>query len=791
MPDPTADPHLTHPAFSSGPVPVGPGGRVVQGPRFVPRSVPPPVPSVMPDPALDLPSSRQLGVLLAMVVVLQALSWWILEGYQLADSVEYMERAHGIVRGERLGAAEAIRSFGFSTLLVPFFAVGEWLDLESMAPVVWAVRILQVLLGLALVRVCARLAARMGGAAAGFVAAWIVGVNPVFLQYSVSPVSGIAAALCVGCALDKLLVRGGFRRGLQGGLWLGGGLLMAYQTIIISLPLLALVFLRDRLRAWRYQLGLSIGLGLGVLAQIGLDRLVYREWGVSLYRYVLENGASLTYRLLYRIPGLENVALKIYRLGLDVYENQPRVNHGGSPLRELFPNYWYLSNLTDLLVWPVAFLVALGLLRCVRRPSWGSWTLVIVLVLNVGFMSLKGSKDFRLWLPLLPLIAPIAALGWKALWGQGLRASSFERQLFAIGVLGLALVLGTHTLLGRNTRKFSGFWRAMDLIAVEARKERGDDENAPKVRVSSAYHWAVYLRETRDIELIKFHQIFDDWGDLSLFQRERVLSNLEDLDWFIVHLPVLANHPDLLARVNRLFEVYTMFWDREFFEDTGPIFVLRARTGSSDARTFFQVFVDADPDAYRGRNHLTHPIDFARDTPRGEERITLLGWKYEPLPGDRYGWITYHWYCHDRIKTDFTIVDRLTSFDERNSWQNNHLPAYGVFPTTRWKPGWIIRESWPVVAATDPFHWDAPYRPMGGAYRRGDLIPAFLWIEIVKFGQDGTRIARLEPVLDPSLAARSPTSSRFSKDGLLLVGRFHLPVHPTAHLRDDGRPVPD
>ena len=63
-----------------------------------------------------------LGVL-ALTFLLQLTAWHALDGYQIADSVEYLERARSLVRGEAMVDSVSIRPIGFSALLIPFFAV--------------------------------------------------------------------------------------------------------------------------------------------------------------------------------------------------------------------------------------------------------------------------------------------------------------------------------------------------------------------------------------------------------------------------------------------------------------------------------------------------------------------------------------------------------------------------------------------------------------------------------------------------------------------------------------------
>lgn len=445
--------------------------------------------------------------------------------------------------------------------------------------------------------------------------------------------------------------------------------------------------------------------------------------------------------------------------------------------------------------------------------------LLALVLLSVAILSRKGSKDFRLWLPLLPAIAPLVAWGWDLLRGE--ERKQWVRVALAWGVLAVALVLGQQTLRSRNTRKFAGFWRAIDQVAeLDAARPRA--EGAARPKVTSSYHWAVYLREPPELELIKLPYLLDDWATkMTPEQQAECIAMLDEVEWFVAHLPVLQNHPGLMAEVNARFQVERYLWDRATFEDIGPVFVLRRWDGDARAKRFFDVLEQGDPREYRRARGLvepvlhmvrTHAFELEPDRDPHFEQIDFLGWDYEVVPGDDHGWITYHWYCATEILADYTLVDRLTTYDERNTWQNNHPPAYGVHPTksTRpggWQPGWIVRESWPVVAAADPYDWRAPWRPLGAAYRRGDLMPAWLWLDIATFAplrdvpggvrvtgrMEPARAGETEPVRRGELrrARRTPEGFVFSGDDLVRAGGRLLPVHASARRRDDGKPISD
>jgi hypothetical protein len=220
--------------------------------------------------------------------------------------------------------------------------------------------------------------------------------------------------------------------------------------------------------------------------------------------------------------------------------------------------------------------------------------------------------------------------------------------------------------------------------------------------------------------------------------------------------------------------------------------------------TFFDVRPPQSIEAFRAERQLPPPIDFIDPKDPAHARLEFLGFEYRELPGDHHGWITYYWSSPTGIAGDLEFIDRITSPDETNPWQNNHLPAYGVVPTSHWAPGEIVSEGFAVVACAEPYLRGGRYRPLGGAYRRGDLIPVRLWMAAIERSSvqapDGPKVETrtFSPVLpgsDVPLRGRQVTADGitplfpFSPDGLVRVGRFFMPVHPSARLRDDGRAI--
>ena len=763
--------------------------------------------------------SRAMGWLLLLAVCLEAYAWYRLNGYQLADSVEFMDRAAAVARGDALDSTGAVRSFGFSTLLLPFIGLAEWFDLRDMRPVVHGVRLFQMLLGLGLVYYTTRIGARLGGRRCGYASGFLVAVNPIFLQYCVSPVSGIAAGFFVAFAVDRLIVRGSLRRSLAGGVSLGIAFMMAYQTLIISVPLVVLLVARDRLRHGRAYLGAGCGLLLGLAAQVTLDRITYGAWGVSIRTYLVENVGGVVVRILTEV-GLRDTdfARAYYASYVEHLAGEIDLS-GDAEVRQLQSQAWYFLELHKMIVWPVMALGLIGIALSWIRMNWKSSILLLILVANVVVMSLKGSKSFRLWLPLLPLIVPLCAWGWCALRGTQ-PGSRVSRRLVAQLFLVAALVLGVDTLAAVNNRRFGAYWSAIDYINREAAldrrraEERGDEH--VEQRVASAYNWAVFGRGSGDVRIVKLRQHIDQWHYLDEEQRAGVIEQLGWIHWLVMHGTIFPLHEDLTTAINEHFEVAASFWNEDSPPELRDVRVLRSldhptgplpHPGARRAKRLWEVIEGRDPEAYREELQLTERVpqsvlfvgsgDGAR-----EERLLLLGFEYEPLPASGFGWITYHWYSDTGFDTDYVLVDRVTSRRCPFAWHNNRMPGHGFLRTSAWKPGTIVREGYLLVPGDKPF--EEAFRPIGGAYRRGDLLPATLWA----FGEsppDSVKPRYLRPAnprtgqpleIENGIQLEygpilTPEGFLMTGDGLVQIAPFLLSFDERYRWPDDGKLGPD
>ncbi len=739
-------------------------------------------------------NERAMLAVHAAGLALLAWSWWRVEGWPLADAVEYMDRARSFVRGEGLGAAHAVRSFAFSLVFVPVFAAAEALGLDDERVAATACRLLQVGLALGLVQAVARLAGRLAGRDAGLAAGWLVVANPAWLLYGAVPVADLAAALCVAHALPELLPRRPDARPdappprpLRGGLWLGAALLVSYKTLPVGAAVLLFQLVAGRRRALAPVGRALAGLGAGAAVQVALDRWVYGTWGVSLGRYVVENVGGVLGRVALELK-LDAVAVWIYDLLHELRGWDYGVRGAPPAVRQRMPVDWYVTHLPEMLAVPVLALLALAVVRWVRRPRADVAILGAAFLLNVAVLSTKGSKSFRLWLPLLPLVLPVGAWALAALAaGEGARSL---RRAGAVALLAVTLVLGVAARAREPDAVHGGYWRA-----AEAARALAPEDGSRPVRFASAYPWATFGRAGRGLEWTRLAHPLEAWGGLGVDARDELFDQLGALDAFAVHLAQLTEHPTLFLFVNGRFRVEAAFYDQALHARLGPVFLL-VRAERGEGRRFFGTpsLEDLDLDA------LPPSTRFAA----GDEELHLLGWAYEELPPDgpdRHGWITYWWTTPTGLSEDHRFLDRATAPDERNAWQNNHGPQYGVSPTSGWLPGTVMAESYLLVPAAEAMFEGRPWRPVGGAYRRGDLMPLRLWMMVclpdgeaelrpslaaVPPGDPGAELARR----DQARLRRTPPGYAFSADGLVEVGRLLAPVPPRARVPDDGRPIP-
>ncbi len=751
-----------------------------------------------------LPRLANLDVrlVLALTFALQLYSWWRLDGYQLADSVEYIERAQGYLFGHEVLGPSSVRSFAFSALFLPFYWVTDQLGIEDSRFLVYVFRLGIAFLGLALCLSSMRLGARLGGRTAGLWTGLLVGANPIFLQYSISPVSGIAAALCVSLGLERCLTRGSFRHHAAGGLWLGVSFMMAYQTLPIAASIILCVLARDRWRHLRTSGGTLLGFSGGIAGQVLVDRFSYGEWGSSIFRYVVENAGGIVVRILGKYLKMGEEAHAVYNW-IEEFHGRDQIESStaqSSVFQSIQEPGWYLNNLPSALVWSVLIFLVIALVRSLRRPRWDTSILVCCIAFNLFLLNQKPSKSFRLWLPLFPFIFPLCAIGIEWLRGQANSNARLLRRVGTVLLLLLTPVIGIFALNQLNTRKYGIFWEATEwvnaavesdhanrtLVALEDPPVSPEGYGAGKIRISGSYHWAMFMRESPLTFLVKLPFEIELWDNLEEKNRKRNIDKLLTLDWYIAHWPSLVNHPEWMEAVNEAFTVEAAFYEHEADPGLAALLVMKrkppfARGDRPDLRTFLTRFDDANEGEYRDRHALQNSIDFI--DPKSGQHARLLGCEFEVLPGTGLGWVSYHWSSTLPAGEDWTVVDRITTpGDENHVWQNNHKVGHGLGALAGLEAGSILRESHLMVAGQDAYATDKPFLPLGGPYLRGNLLPSEVWMKLVRYGEEREVLALLvahdtatgEPL--PTVPGRvTPRGWNASTDGLSRVGRFLIP----------------
>jgi hypothetical protein len=745
-------------------------------------------PDSPPPPALPWSDpGLWLALLCGLALQLLALDW--VEGYQLADAAEYLDRAEAGARGESLDPGTS-RSFAFSALLVPLFWVRDLASASSNAVVLWA-RVLQMVLGLAAGALAARATSRTisgpEGRVAARAAALFLVANPVFARWSISPLAETASLFAIALAVNFMSgARGRWRGGLWLGLCMGAALLLAYKTI----PILGLLFLglfTDR--RWRkrsYLLGVIAGLGAMVLLQGWLDWRVYGEFGSTLKTYLAANFIGLIATKLYS-TGIEPLA----GIGLWLYEGFGLAEGpAGTPtgeMRSLTPPTWYWDELhVQFLIPTTTALLALGLSVSWRKGRRLALICAAIAVVCAFFFSSKGSKSFRLFVPMFPCLALLAGLGAATLWQWGKLGKALTLALL------VAIPPGSAQLLRQtNLAQYGNYWRGMDQVNAAA-DLAGATVDAP-LRVSAAYHWAARFRDAENVDLIKLPAHIDQWKKLTEEEQQAIVETIGTLDWFVAHQQALEEDPAILRAVNERFEIVDIRYDHAAHDGLGPVYVLRQRTGDPNARTFYELYTDTgpgephEPGPYQATLQYPVSVDFrAKTDDGGWHQLVLLGYEIQPALHDgTQVWITFHFFAGPLGGRNFKVISRLTD-GVGGGVPDNRLGGSGALPTSEWPEGSIVRQS---------YLTKIPYRAdkFGGPYYRGDVLPLTLWMIIEEYDAEGeNRTGKILRPYHPSTVEeyrRVLTHRIFSPDALLRIGSYRHPVPESLRLSDNGKPV--
>jgi len=270
----------------------------------------------------------------------------------------------------------------------PLLFYSQALFYPLFGPVEWAARLPALLASLLLIPLTAQLARRLsGGRAAALVAAAVVAVAPLAVQFGATAFSDPLLTLWLTAALALVLARPGRARPGAVGLCLGLALATKYQAALFLPPLVGLAWLRG----WR---GREWARGLAGLAAVLAV--------VALWAGARADGAGLVARQWANVGGL--------RLAWS-WELGPRLAEQG--------RLWGLGLGGPLLALSGAVLAAVALSRRARKGLGAADGLLALFVLAYALLHWLWAVPAwdRYLLPVLPIVAALLGRGVEALVG--------------------------------------------------------------------------------------------------------------------------------------------------------------------------------------------------------------------------------------------------------------------------------------------------------------------------------------------------------------------------------------
>jgi 4-amino-4-deoxy-L-arabinose transferase-like glycosyltransferase len=625
---------------------------------------------------------RDVQLVAALAVALVLAAWWWSRGYNLADSIEYLQIAERLAAGERLAdGPRSVRPPAFALLLAPLFLGARAIGVEDLRAVVPIARVLSVLLAVALVLVTFRLGARLAGRSAGRVAGIAAATSPALLRFGSEPLSDVAAAVLIGLGVERLLLRA---RPRTGGLLLGAACLVSYKALPLVVPLVLFAFVRRPgprvVGAPSPRIGGAL-VGLGVVLAVGgaLDRLCLGGWWLSLRNYLVYNVAAVAYGVLGRL-GLREAAASVFEMAGTYYGKELDVTSEAVARRiaDETSSVWYTANLDGILVAPLLALFALGAWTALRRRI-RPWGLVLgAVALYIGVLSFKHAKSMRLLLPVLPLAAPFAALGWSALQSAPASLRRPARALAAFLLL-LAPALAWMGFLEAGARRYGHYWSAAAWM------EHSPVGDGLPERVAVADTFAIAYRTSRRFAIAPF-SIPAAWREVRHVDgthTDALERSLSGVDWMILPEIYLDERFPVLALANDRFRVEAAFFEPGNEPALGPLAVLRRANESASKRRFVETLsLPAE--------HATGTT-FERKAQGRVELVTLLGYATEELPGAGTRWTTWYWTTPTGLSTD--LVMRVYRGDPEGVVETRLHPGQGLLDPPRWPPGRMVADA--------------------------------------------------------------------------------------------------
>ena len=735
-----------------------------------------------------------------LVLVAIALGAWTslrVEGALFADVVEYLERARALVAGEELIDAQKVRAAGVTALHAPAL----WLAALTGAPeshwILTYAAVVHAALSVCLLLATRRLAIAIGAAAGvggaslpllGTLAAAGALASPTLVQFMAIPMTDVAAGVALALGMEQALFgpsSGG--RGRAAGAWLGLAVVCAYKAVPPVLLVLAAMAvgrsLSDGLKAsGRALAGTLTSLAVLLLIQCVLDRLTYGQFGVGLWTYLLINFGPQSGQLLYEI-GAVDLGQWLYQQGANAIGDVALddVSRSTDDFRALAGRTWYLDNFQWFSPRWLAPAVALGSVAATvgALKSRGGAALRVLMPLGIALAygaltSFKGSKDMRIWLPVLPAYAAYMGIGLLSFAGD---PTAFAARMRAamVATLSLGGVLQAALLASLTpTAPFGAFERAARWLEEASITVEG---RAP--RVASSYHWAVLFRTPADWELEKLPfqldaaKVRDDPE-----ARASSLARMRAQDALLIHSSLLYAPwaSEVVDVLSREFHVAAAFWDRSADTGTGAVVVFTRQAPVGTRRRVIREGRSPSPALKLGSVRLERPLGPER------EAMSLDDLRVSRLPGDGLYWVEVDISQRGEVvRGGYALGLRVSDASGRRGYTSYRRPDWGRGDVRSWPQGTTWTEGFLLAPAQGPLSLQEKFE----AVQRG--ARAHLWFDMATLDADadGNRLitGRLEPIDPAGVHAERDDASpgtgisddgwRFSPvHGELLIGSF-------------------
>lgn len=421
--------------------------------------------------------SLKQAMLFILIIILALLLRFHLiakiKGFFQGDPVEYSNMAIHIAHRKHL-ETWSIRSYFYPLILsLPlFFFKGEGDAL------VFLLRTYQVFLSLIVILTCFILGEKVENKNVGLVASFFLGLNPVFVKWSISTVPCILTAFFLLLSLLFFLSK----RYRASGIFLGFALITRYQAIIFFIPLALLLVLSKRIRELA---NFIIGFFVILCFQGLLDYFTYGK--------LFESSLSF-FHLIF----LTNYATEIAKIG--------GVSHDAN---------WYALHFSEWFTAPLVLLIILSLIHIIKRKHKKLLVISFVALFSFILLSLTPIKQARYLVPLIPFFSILSAYGLNLIGRKNGKAIAFSFLL-------LISIFSVYHSLTINPPATSGFVEGAKYIAKLVNER---NENITLATVKWATGGLYYLPE--EVKVIDIDPFF--WKNESIIKKA-----VEEADFVLI-----------------------------------------------------------------------------------------------------------------------------------------------------------------------------------------------------------------------------------------------------------------